>query len=83
MEEIEYVDTQESLKTGPDDMSVASLYFDETDGKYGTWKRRKLDRSILGRRFFQTVTFYFQDEERIWCKSLRRRNDLNRMSILF
>ena len=41
---IEYVDTQENLKTGRDDMSVGSLYFDETDGKYGTWKRKKLDR---------------------------------------
>ena len=44
VEVIEYVDTQENLKTGRDDMSVASLYLDETDGKYGTWKRRKLDR---------------------------------------
>ena len=47
-----YVDSQENLKGGGgDDMSVVtsdsrrgSLYFDETDGKYGTWKRRKLER---------------------------------------
>ena len=51
VEEFVYVDSQESLKGGGDDMSVVasdsrrgSLYFDETDGKYGTWKRRKLDR---------------------------------------
>ena len=53
VEVIEYVDTQENLKTGPEDITVVSsdsrrgsLYFDESDGKYGTWKRRKLDRSV-------------------------------------
>ena len=52
-EEFVYVDSQETLKGGWDDESVVtsgprrgSLYFDETDGKYGTWKRRKLERSV-------------------------------------
>ena len=52
-EKFVYVDSQESLKGGGDDVSVVtsdsrrgSLYFDETDGKYGTWKRRKLERSV-------------------------------------
>ena len=53
-EEFLYVDSQESLKGEREDVSVGtsdsrrgSLYFDETEGKYGTWKRRKLDRSVI------------------------------------
>ena len=52
--EFVYVDSQEKLKGEVDEVSVVtpdsrrgSLYFDETDGKYGTWKRKKLDRSVV------------------------------------
>ena len=48
-----YVDSQESLKGGGEERGIVtagsrrgSLYFDESEGKYGTWKRRKLDRSV-------------------------------------
>lgn len=52
VEQYEYIDTHEDLKSICDDGESiivvtqsrrSSLYLDESDGKYGTWKRQKFD----------------------------------------
>ena len=50
MEDITYFDTQEDIKFSDEETVIVgdrrrdSIYFDETDGEYGTWKRDKLDK---------------------------------------
>ena len=50
METMAYFDTQEDLKSSDEETVImgserrGSIYFDETDGEYGTWKRHKLKK---------------------------------------
>ena len=50
MEDITYFDTQEDIKFSDEETVIVgdrrrdSIYFDETDGEYGTWKRDKLEK---------------------------------------